>query len=96
MGFFSSSPSLPEPKLSKDGAPIAPDRTQRARCWEARDTYFKCLDGASIIDSIGEAKKAEKACGKEGKGFEGNCASSWVCIPLLGMGKGERKEETAC
>jgi len=78
MGWFTSSPSLPEPKLSTDGAPIAPDRTQRARCWEARDAYFSCLDGAGVIDSIGEKSKAEKACAKEGRGFEANCASSWV------------------
>jgi cytochrome c oxidase assembly factor 6 len=79
MGFFgSSTPSLPTPKTSTDGAPIAPDRTQRAKCWEARDAYFSCLDKNGIIDSITEKGKAEKACGKEGKGFEGNCASSWV------------------
>jgi len=80
MGLFSSSTpaSLPPPKISKDGAPIAPDRTQRARCWEARDAYFSCLDKAQIIDSITEKDRAEKACAAEGRGFEANCASSWV------------------
>lgn len=48
------------------------------RCWEARDAYFKCLDGANIIDSITEKDAAAKACGSEGKAFEANCASSWV------------------
>jgi cytochrome c oxidase assembly factor 6 len=79
MGLFSSSASLPEPKISSDGAPIAPDRTQRAKCWEARDAYFKCLDRNNIIDSISEKDKAEKGCGAEARGFESNCASSWVC-----------------
>lgn len=80
MGLFSSSTSasLPPPKIGADGAPIAPDRTQRSRCWEARDAYFKCLDKAEIIDSITEKDKAEKACAAESKGFESNCATSWV------------------
>ncbi|RDW68123.1 hypothetical protein BP6252_09519 [Coleophoma cylindrospora] len=80
MGFFSSSSSstLPPPKIAKDGAPIAPDRSQRAKCWEARDQYFDCLNKESIVDSITEKDKAEKACKSEGRAFEGNCASSWV------------------
>ena len=79
MGLFgSSNNSPPTPKLSSDGAPIAPDRTQRARCWEARDAYFQCLDKNGIIDSITEKSKAEKACGAVGKGLDTNCASSWV------------------
>lgn len=90
MGFFSTSPaSPPPPKISSDGAPIAPDRSQRAKCWEARDAYFKCLDRNSIVDSIAEKDKAEKACSVEGRGFEGNCASSWVssCLRLVGSMK---------
>jgi len=79
MGLFgTSSEKLPAPKISSDGAPIAPDRTQRAKCWEHRDAYFKCLDRNGVIDSISEEKKAEKACSAEGRGFEANCASSWV------------------
>lgn len=78
MGFFSSSPSPPAPKISADGTPIAPNRTERSRCWEARDIYFKCLDANNIVDSISDKDKAEKVCGAAGKGFEGNCASSWV------------------
>src|SRR5947199_9828081 len=79
MGLFSSSPASPAaPKISTDGAPIAPDRTQRAKCWEARDAYFRCLDKNGIVDSIGEKDKAEKNCSYEGRAFETNCASSWV------------------
>jgi len=83
MGWFSSSSQLPEPKLSADGAPIAPDRTQRARCWEGRDAYFKCLDRNEIIDSLKEKDKADKACAQEEKGFEANCATSWVCSSFV-------------
>lgn len=80
MGLFSpsSSASLPPPKIGADGAPIAPDRTQRSKCWEARDAYFECLDRAKIIDSITEKDRAETACAVEGRGFESNCATSWV------------------
>jgi hypothetical protein len=82
MGLWSSSdqPSPPQPKISSDGAPIAPDRSARAKCWEARDAYFKCLDNSGIVDSISEKDKAAKACAVEGKGFEANCASSWVSL----------------
>lgn len=80
MGFWGSSdtPSPPAPKISSDGAPIAPDRSQRAKCWEARDVYFSCLDRNGIVNSISEKDKAAKECPAEGKGFEANCASSWV------------------
>ncbi|KAI9642418.1 hypothetical protein NHQ30_009223 [Ciborinia camelliae] len=79
MGLFGTSQaSLPPPKISADGAPIAPDRSQRSQCWEARDAYFRCLDRDGIIDSITENVKAEKSCGKEARGFEKNCATSWV------------------
>jgi cytochrome c oxidase assembly factor 6 len=83
MGFWSSDkPSPPAPKISSDGAPIAPDRSQRAKCWEARDAYFRCLDKNEIVDSLSEKDKVEKACAAEGKGFESNCALSWVsCSP---------------
>jgi cytochrome c oxidase assembly factor 6 len=95
MGFWSSeSPahaSPPKPKISSDGTPIAPDRSERAKCWEARDLYFKCLDAHDIVDSIKEESKATKECGVENKGFEANCASSWVSAgysPFISRGGG--------
>ncbi|KAI9863478.1 MAG: hypothetical protein M1824_000158 [Vezdaea acicularis] len=75
MGFFSSSP---KPKTSADGMPEAPDRTQRAQCWKARDAFFACLDTHGIIDSIEHSKEAARDCGSDLKAFESNCASSWV------------------
>jgi hypothetical protein len=91
MGWFSSSsssPSPPAPKISTDGTPIAPGRSKRAKCWEARDIYFKCLDNHDIVDSIKEGEKAAKECAVEGKGFEANCATSWVSaiIPFFNEG----------
>lgn len=81
MGLFgSSAPSLPAPKISSDGTPIAPDRSQRSKCWEARDAYFACLDKNNVIDSLSSANKAvaDKACAEESKDFDSSCASSWV------------------
>ena len=83
MGLFgSSSPSsIPAPKVSTDGTPIAPDRSARQKCWDARDKYFACLDNSGIVDSIRNKEEAEKACPREQKELEGNCASSWVSRP---------------
>ena len=44
----------------------------------ARDIYYGCLDKHDILDSIAEKEKAAKVCAVEGRGFEANCASSWV------------------
>lgn len=84
MGWFSSEvPAGPKPSV--DGAFEAPDRTRRAHCWEARDSYFRCLDKAGILDGIQEADKAAKACGKESDGLETNCATSWVSLAVHEM-----------
>lgn len=66
------------PKASADGAFQAPNRTERAKCWAARDAFFSCLDHHSIVDSIKEHSLAGERCGKEGQVFEKDCASSWV------------------
>jgi cytochrome c oxidase assembly factor 6 len=66
------------PKPSSDGGFIAPDRSERAKCWEARDKYYTCLDKADIIDPIANAKVVAKHCPNEEKTFEQNCAQSWV------------------
>ncbi|CAC9889025.1 hypothetical protein D6C84_01839 [Aureobasidium pullulans] len=80
MGWFGSDKSnTPEaPKATADGGFIAPDRTKRAHCWEARDGYFACLDKNNIIDSVREGEKADKLCAQEAVKFDQNCASSWV------------------
>ena len=80
MGFFdSSSPSSQAaPKASRDGTPEAPNRDQRAHCWEARDAFFKCLDANGIVDSIKDESVAGARCGTESRAFERDCASSWV------------------
>lgn len=81
MGLFgSSSPAPEQPKLSADGAPIAPDRTKRTICWDARDDYFRCLDRHGIVDALAEGDKAKSVCAREGKRLDGDCAKSWVSV----------------
>lgn len=56
----------------------APDRTERKKCWEARDGYFGCLDRHGILDALKDDKAAAKACGGEHTVFERDCAREWV------------------
>ena len=82
MGWFSSDDT--GVKKTSGGAFETPSRTNRAKCYEARDAFFECLDRNSILDSInsknGRAATA-KACGSEDQVFEKNCAHSWVRAP---------------
>ncbi|KAL8760723.1 MAG: hypothetical protein Q9184_003103 [Pyrenodesmia sp. 2 TL-2023] len=81
MGLFSSSspaPSPQSPKPTPDGAFIAPDRSARDRCYEARDAFFACLDRAGIVDSIKESDAAGRECGGLEKGMGRECAASWA------------------
>lgn len=85
MGWLPfSSGAKPGPTPSSDGGFIAPDRTERAMCWEARDGYYACLDKQQIVDPITNAKQATDACGSQEKDFEKNCAQSWVRRLSLG------------
>ncbi|QIX00993.1 hypothetical protein AMS68_006510 [Peltaster fructicola] len=78
MGFFSNPSAAPQAKTSSDGGFIAPDRTERAQCWEGRDAFFACLDRAGIVDSVKEDGRARQACPKELAQFETACKDSWV------------------
>ncbi|TGZ85023.1 hypothetical protein EX30DRAFT_368142 [Ascodesmis nigricans] len=72
MGWLSGS-SAPAAK-----EPVAPNRSQRAVCWEGRDKFFSCLDKHDITDAIAEKEKASKECRKEELEFEKACVGSWV------------------
>lgn len=78
FGFFTSAEEQRKQEV-RTGA-RAPDRTERKKCWDARDEFYKCLDKHDVIDSTkDEGKKiAEKQCAKENKNFEDNCAAAWV------------------
>ncbi|KAI0009611.1 cytochrome oxidase c subunit VIb-domain-containing protein [Xylariaceae sp. FL0662B] len=81
MGFFGLFTSAEEKRKEevRTGA-RAPDRSERKQCWDARDTFYRCLDKHDVVDSLnGDGKKiAEKRCAQENKAFEQNCASAWV------------------
>jgi cytochrome c oxidase assembly factor 6 len=61
---------------------VAPSRAERAKCWEARDAYFACLDANGIVDALKDDKKAARACAPESAGFERDCAAQWVSLTL--------------
>ncbi|KAL4262496.1 cytochrome c oxidase subunit 6B family protein [Pleurotus pulmonarius] len=55
-------------------ADAAPTRQDRQKCWEARDSYFACLDRAGVVKAGDEGK----ACKDENEKYEANCAKSWI------------------
>lgn len=57
---------------------VAPSRSERQRCYIARDAYFACLDANGIIDAVKDEKRAAKACGAQSADFERDCAAQWV------------------
>jgi cytochrome c oxidase assembly factor 6 len=68
-------------KKTSGGAFEKPSRGNRAKCYEARDAFFECLDKNNILDSINsKAGRAatQTACGSADQVFEKNCAHSWV------------------
>jgi cytochrome c oxidase assembly factor 6 len=80
LSLFSSSQPAPEEQRANEvrSGAVAPSRSERAKCWAARDAYFACLDANSIIDSVAEDGKARKACGPQSAAFEQDCAAQWV------------------
>ncbi|KAJ7678194.1 cytochrome oxidase c subunit VIb-domain-containing protein [Mycena polygramma] len=54
--------------------PTPPTRDERQKCWESRDAYFACLDGAGVVIAGTEGK----ACASENRLYEKSCAQSWV------------------
>jgi cytochrome c oxidase assembly factor 6 len=78
MGFlgFGSSTTSSAPATSG----IAPNRSQRALCWEARDNFFECLNRHNIIDSITDSAEAKAKCGPQEVAFEKDCVGSWVRV----------------
>ncbi|KAJ3753142.1 cytochrome oxidase c subunit VIb-domain-containing protein [Lentinula raphanica] len=56
--------------------PNALTREDRKKCWEARDSYFSCLDNAGVLKPGDETKAG--ACSSENKAYEQNCAKSWI------------------
>ena len=76
MGLFSSSTA----PATIDGAPAPPMRSERAKCYAARDAYFACLDAHDIIDALAPSSKerATTLCRKQEAALERDCVTSWV------------------
>lgn len=70
MGLFSGSQT---PK-------IAPNRSKREVCWDARDKYLDCLEVNKIDNPLEDKYKdvLKKNCSKQEQEFEANCVKSWV------------------
>jgi cytochrome c oxidase assembly factor 6 len=69
MGWFSWFSREPD---SSSG--VAPDRSQRKACWDARDAYYACLDKNSVL----KPGEEQNVCTKEKKSYTASCAKSWV------------------
>ncbi|CAN8105141.1 unnamed protein product [Discula destructiva] len=78
----SATTNNPETKRAEEvrAGTRAPDRTERRRCWEARDGYFACLDNNNILDALSKDGEpaAARACSPESAVFERDCAREWV------------------
>lgn len=81
MGVFDyfASPDAKRAEEVRKGT-VAPDRSERKKCWESRDLFYACLDKHDIIDSLAAEgkKKADQHCAPENKQFEKDCAAAWV------------------
>ncbi|KAL1973131.1 hypothetical protein VTN31DRAFT_6673 [Thermomyces dupontii] len=73
--FFGSGSSS---KKASDGGQIAPDRSSREQCYNARDAFFACLDRHDILDAVKNDAEARRKCGKEIAEFESACSKTWV------------------
>lgn len=73
--FASPSPTAAAAEEVRSGV-RAPDRTERRRCWDARDAYFSCLDASKILDPL--SKEGAQACLPQNAVFERDCAREWV------------------
>lgn len=49
-------------------------KEHRAKCYEARDAYFDCLENSQLKDK----EAAKKACSKKFDSFESTCGKKWT------------------
>ncbi|TBU27789.1 cytochrome oxidase c subunit VIb-domain-containing protein [Dichomitus squalens] len=66
MGWFGGGKASETPDLTS--------RKDRKKCWESRDAYFACLDGANVVKPGDEGNVCADAQGT----YERNCARSWI------------------
>jgi hypothetical protein len=83
MGWFSFGSSGPKSTTASDGGRIAPDRSSREQCYQARDLFFTCLDKNDILDAIKSNEDVRHNCTKELAAFETTCSKTWVCNSVM-------------
>ncbi|KAF4126119.1 cytochrome c oxidase assembly factor 6 [Geosmithia morbida] len=73
---FSSSSTRGDAIRSGDAIPT---RSERQKCWAARDAYFACLDAHAIDDPVKEAGRADLTfCADQSRLLDSNCSAAWV------------------
>lgn len=55
-----------------------PDKAKRQECWNARDTYWQCLDKNAPNYSATSGEEGPSMCAKLRKLFETACPGQWV------------------
>lgn len=65
--------------MSAEAAPPFPSRAERKACWNARDSYYACLDLKGVAEP---GTETGGACDAQLKEYAGSCARSWVCPAL--------------
>jgi cytochrome c oxidase assembly factor 6 len=60
------------------GSRDPPDRSERQRCWDARDAFYACLAQHGIEDSSREGERAASVCARQTRDLDAVCAASWV------------------
>lgn len=53
-------------------------KSSRQLCWDARDSFFACLDANNIVDSDKDRKTTKAHCADVEKAYEANCIESWI------------------
>lgn len=55
-----------------------PTRSERQKCWLARDTYFACLDAHSVDDPLKNPSIDKNQCRQQAAKLDEDCAREWV------------------
>lgn len=73
MGWFTNDRS----EQVRAGTAV-PTRSERQKCWLARDTYFACLDNHAVDDPLKHPTIDKKECKSESAQMDQDCAREWV------------------
>ena len=58
--------------------PPPPSRSDRARCYAARDGFFACLDAHAIVDPLAADAETRQHCAAQDAQLGRDCAASWA------------------